>query len=88
MSKSIKIMGGAVQGSILGVMDYNAVLEDLDCEIDGANVQKYVDDATVLEDVLKTPPRVIKNDKKVQLGRAIQTENAFEKVSDACEKRT
>ena len=32
LSDPIPVTGGAVQGSILGVLDHNAVLEDIDSE--------------------------------------------------------
>ena len=38
LSKPIKITGGAVQGSVLGIMDHNAVLESLDDDLQGIHV--------------------------------------------------
>ena len=47
------VTGGAVQGSVLGVLDHNVVLDDLDKNIAGQNtyVAKYVDDLTVIDTV-------------------------------------
>ena len=71
MSERITVTGGAVQGSILGVMDHNAVLEDIDSKIRGsASIQKYVDDATLLEGIAKHQPRVINHDTRTQLLQA------------------
>ena len=40
------ITGGAVQGSVLGVLDHNAVLEfvDEDLDVNSTGIYKYVDD--------------------------------------------
>ena len=46
------VTGGAVQGSVLGVLDHNVVLDDLDNEVDdNIYVAKYVDDLTMIETV-------------------------------------
>ena len=47
------VTGGAVQGSVLGVMDHNAVLEFLDENITDQEIYKYVDDLTMDEAVQK-----------------------------------
>ena len=43
LSEQISVSGGAVQGSILGVLDHNAVLENIDNEF-VLPASKYVDD--------------------------------------------
>ena len=48
LSDKLTVTGGAVQGSILGVMDHNAVLEDLEDDFEQRN-EKYVDDMTLFE---------------------------------------
>ena len=45
------VTGGAVQGSVLGVLDHNAVIEFLDEDIAYQDVYKYVDDLTVDEEI-------------------------------------
>ena len=50
-----KVTGGAVQGSVLGVLDHNVVLNNLDSEMnESVHVAKYVDDMTVIETVPNT----------------------------------
>ena len=41
-STPISITGGAVQGSVLGVLDHNAVLESLDDEVLNTYIAKYL----------------------------------------------
>ena len=53
LSDEHDITGGAVQGSVLGVMDHNAVLEFLDEDIADQEVYKYVDDLTMDEVIQK-----------------------------------
>ena len=47
------ITGGAVQGSVLGILDHNAVLESLDDDIFNTYIAKYLDDMTLVESVPK-----------------------------------
>ena len=44
ISEEHDVTGGVVQGSVLGVLDHNAVMEYIDEEIDYQEVYKYVDD--------------------------------------------
>ena len=53
VSESCKITGGAVQGSVLGILDHNAVIESLDDNIQNIHIAKYVDDITMLDVVDK-----------------------------------
>ena len=47
-----QVTGGAVQGSVFGVLDHNVVLNNLDDEVDPTtHVAKYVDDMTLIETV-------------------------------------
>ena len=50
ISSPTPVTGGAVQGSVLGVLDHNAVIEFVD---DGFTIetQKYVDDMTTIETI-------------------------------------
>ena len=53
LSSPKPVTGGAVQGSVLGVLDHNVVLNNLDDGIneEGLYVAKYVDDLMVIETV-------------------------------------
>ena len=51
ISEPYHITGGAVQGSVLGILDHNAVLESLDDDLLGIYVAKYVDDITIIETI-------------------------------------
>ena len=53
LSRQFCVTGGAVQSSVLGVMDHNAVMETVDEEID-LPTEKYVDDMTMIESLSKT----------------------------------
>ena len=55
-SDPVKITGGAVQGSVLGTLDHNVVLEDLDDGLLDLYIAKYVDDIALLESVSKETP--------------------------------
>ena len=45
------VTGGAVQGSVLGVLDHNVVLNNLDDSTLEVYVAKYVDDMTIIDTV-------------------------------------
>ena len=47
------VTGGAVQSSVLGVLDHNAVMEIIDKSLQDTDVFKYVDDLTVEEEIAK-----------------------------------
>ena len=51
MSGPREVTGGAVQGSVLGVLDHNIVLKNLDDNLLEVYVAKYVDDMTVIDTV-------------------------------------
>ena len=55
-SDPVRITGGAVQGSVLGTLDHNVVLEDLDDGLLDLYIAKYVDDIALLESVSKETP--------------------------------
>ena len=52
LSNPVAVTGGAVQGSILGVLDHNAVLENIDSTF-SQPATKYVDDLTLEEKTSK-----------------------------------
>ena len=58
LSDNVSITGGAVQGSILGVLDHNAVLEDIVEDL-AQQTEKYVDDMTLFEAIPLTRPGVV-----------------------------
>ena len=62
LSDSLKVLGGAVQGSVLGVLDHNAVLEDLDDEMLDIYTAKYIDDLTMVETIEKSIPYLLATD--------------------------
>ena len=57
------VTGGAVQGSVLGVLDHNVVLDNLDSELNKAvHVAKYVDNMTMIETVPNNVQTTINTD--------------------------
>ena len=61
LSNPHPVTGGAVQGSVLGVMDHNTVMEFLDEDNDCQDFYKYIDDLTLQETVSKDVPTMIDN---------------------------
>lgn len=47
------VTGGAVQGSVLGVLDHNAVMEFVDKDLTETDIFKYIDDLTIEEAIDK-----------------------------------
>ena len=43
------VTGGAVQGSVLGLLDHNVVLNNLDEGLHDVYIAKYVDDMTIID---------------------------------------
>ena len=54
MSKPREVTGRAVQGSVLGVLDHNVVLNNLDDDLLDVYVAKYIDDMTIIDTVNQT----------------------------------
>ena len=80
------VTGGAVQGSVLGVMDHNAVLEGINDNID-QDMFKYVDDLTMEETVSGSIPCLIdRNDNGTEshLFRPTQTQESFDQLTEEC----
>ena len=88
MSPPIPVTGGAVQGSLLGVLDHNAVLESMDDDF-FQQANKYVDDMTLDERTDKSAPAVVDFDdtqgKERYTFRAIKTQRTLQKLDDKCE---
>ena len=55
MSDQKSVTGGAVQGSVLGIMDHNAVLEFINDDIE-QDMYKYIDDLTLEDLITKDVP--------------------------------
>ena len=49
LSEPLRVTGGAVQGSVLGVLDHNVVLNNLDDDHLGIYEAKYIDDMTLVD---------------------------------------
>ena len=87
LSARKEVTGGAVQGSILGVMDHNAVLEDIDSNIpDSSMMQKYVDDATLLEAIDKSQEKISGPDGE-DWARAESAEAGLAEIQKQCAEK-
>ena len=88
LSEEKKVTGGAVQGSVLGVLDHNAVLEFIDEEID-QNIYKYIDDLTLSEEIPQSTDSIIDNTGGIQTHyfRPDNTQVAFDKLYEGCNDR-
>ena len=51
ISEARKVTGGAVQGSVLGVLDHNVVLNNLDDDLLQFYIAKYIDDLAIIDTV-------------------------------------
>ena len=86
LSEAKSITGGAVQGSVLGVMGHNAVLEFINDDIE-QNMYKYIDDLT-LEEIISKEVDYISDyheRKERHLFRAGLTQKTFEQLSEKCD---
>ena len=84
------VTGGAVQGSVLGVLDHNAVLEALDYDISDQEIYKYVDDLTLDEAVDKAIPCLTETDPsgvETHVFKPPKTQENFNKLNNACDER-
>ena len=84
MSKPREVTGGAVQGSVLGVLDHNVVLNNLDDDLLDVYVAKYIDDMTIIDTVNQTVRTEIDSTGNRQRHTAYPpaTQNAFNKISE------
>ena len=91
ISKEHAVTGGAVQGSVLGVLDHNAVMEYLDEDIDYQNKYKYVDDLTAEEQIEQNIDFLIENDQatgiQIHLFKPPKTQKSIEILEQACQDR-
>ena len=86
LSETKSVTGGAVQGSVLGVMDHNAVLEFINDDIE-QNMYKYIDDLTLEEIISKEVDYISEwhEGKEGHLFRAGLTQKTFEELSEKCD---
>ena len=76
----LPITGGAVQGSVLEVMDHNAVMEEIEDEINKP-VAKYVESIPIHYQVnTNTLPALLENPDNARSIKASQSEAALEKL--------
>ena len=85
LSNEHEVTGGAVQGSIIGVMDHNAVLEDINDDIEDQDLFKYIDDLTMNEDIEKEIP--ILTDGNTHYFRHPIMQRSFDKLGEKCEEK-
>ena len=86
-SDPIPVTGGAVQGSILEVLDHNAVLESIDNNFTQP-ASKYVDDLIFEERTNKSTPKVVDLEESTVKERhtflAKRTQKTMEKLEEQC----
>ena len=80
------VTGGAVQGSILGVLDHNAVIEFVDQGFT-VNTEKYVDDMTLIESIPRDATPYMDEAYETQLFHAKETENSIAKLKTTCAEK-
>ena len=82
------VTGGAVQGSVLGVLDHNAVLEFED-EVIEQDVYKYIDDLTLAEAIPQDTDSIIDSTGGIQTHyfRPQKTQESFNEPYEACKMR-
>ena len=84
ISKPKKVTGGAVQGSVLGVLDHNVVLNDFDDSIDDEiYIAKYIDDMTMIDPIPVSTPHTIdtSGNRNTHLLTPHRSEKAFNTIS-------
>ena len=83
MSKPRVVTGGAVQGSVLGVLDHNVVLNNVDDDVLDVYIAKYVDDMTLIDTVKQSVKTDIdtSGNKPLHTIHPLATQNAFNNIS-------
>ena len=86
LSNPHPVTGGAVQGSVLEVMDHNTVMEFLDEENDCQDFYKYIDDLTLQETVSKDVPTLIDSSDfpPTHFFRPEKTQKSIDHLSEKC----
>lgn len=82
------VTGGAVQGSVLGVMDHNAVMEHLEGEDGYQDFYKYIDDLTLQETVGKEVATMIDNSgfPPTHFFRPQKTQQSIDRLTEKCDE--
>ena len=85
LSNLKSVTGGAVQGSVLGVMDHNAMLEFINDDVD-QDMYKYIDDLTLKEAISRDVPYLIDSsgDRDRHTFKAENTQKSFDVLSEKC----
>ena len=88
-SEPCKITGGAVQGSVLGILNHNVVLESLDDDLLGIYIAKYEDDITIVEDILKEYPYQLTEEEAImkQVMQRQHTQRALDTITKRAEEK-
>ena len=84
VSRPKPVTGGAVQGSILGVLDHNAVIEFVDEDFT-IRTEKYVDDMTTVESIPNGANYYYDEAYETKLFHATETENSIQKLKKTCD---
>ena len=82
LSDQKKVTGGAVQGSVLGVLDHNVVLNNLDDDLLSVYIAKYVDDMTIIDTVENSVPTVVDDNhsRPIHIIALEKSQNAFRSI--------
>ena len=88
LSNELPVTGGAVQGSVLDVMDHNAVMEFVDENVEG-DFFKYVDDLTMAEAIPMDTDCLIDNSPSRQLHsfKPKQIQAGFDSLNENCQTK-
>ena len=85
LSSSLPVTGGTVQGSVLGVMDHNAVMEFVDDDF-LTDSHKYVDDLTSTKTIAKgagsyVQSGVMKGERDIEYFHASKSEENIKRIT-------
>ena len=88
LSSKKSVTGGAVQGSVLGVMDHNAVMEVVDDDF-LTDSHKYVDDLTATEVIGReagsyNQSGALTGERDIEFYHASRSEENIKRISDYC----
>ena len=91
LSTKMPVTGGAVQGSVLGVMDHNAVMEMVDEDF-LTDTPKYVDNLTSTEEIERdagsyVSSGVLKGKRYIEYYHASKSEENLNRITACCEER-
>ena len=88
LSQEKPVTGGAVQGSVLGVLDHNAVIEFIDDNVE-QGIYKYIDDLTLSEEIPQSIDSIIDNTggEQTHYFRPLKTQDSFDRLYEACHDR-